>query len=121
MSRLDRLIEDALDAEDRAIFAQYGEQGLFGQVGGLFTGRLGWVNAVQAVTQIALFAGAVYAAAKFVGVDDLPQMIRWGALAGLLMLAVSVIKLMQWQQIQANRIIREVKRVELQLARAKAA
>lgn len=120
MSKLDQMIEEALDTEDRALFANYGEEGLFSQIGGLFTGRLGWVNALTAVAQIALFAGALYAASRFVTVDHLAAMIRWGALAGFLMMAVAVIKLLQWEQIQANRIIREVKRVELQLARSKA-
>lgn len=116
MSKFDQLIEDTLADEDQAVFAEYGEQGLFGQIGGLFTGKLGWVNAVQAVAQIALFAGAIYAVVNFLRVDGLPEMIRWGGLAGLLMLAVSVIKLMQWEQMQTNRVIREVKRVELRLA-----
>jgi len=47
--------------------------------------------------------------------------IRWGAVASVWFRAMSVIKVMRWRQIQANRVIREVKRVELQLARAKAA
>ena len=36
-----------------------------------------------------------------------------------LFMAMSVIKIMQWQQVQANRVIREVKRLELQIARSK--
>ncbi len=120
MSRLDRLIEEALDAEDRAIFASQGEQGFFGQVGGLFAGPLGWMSALTMIVQIAMFAGALYAARQFLVVDDAAAMLRWGALAGLLMAAMSVIKLMHWSQMQANRAIREIKRVELMLARSKA-
>lgn len=52
--------------------------------------------------------------------DDVALMIRWGGLCALLMVAVSVIKLMHWEQMQANRVNREVKRVELLLARSKA-
>lgn len=119
MSKLDAMIEEALNAEDRAAFAHYEEQGLFGQIGGLFTGKLGWINAVQIVAQLALAAGGVYAAIRFIGLDDPAAMLRWGVLLLFLMMAVAVIKIMQWQQIQANRVIREVKRVELQLARTK--
>jgi hypothetical protein len=46
-------------------------------------------------------------------------LIRWGGLFALLILAMSVIKLMHWQQMQANRTIREVKRLALQLAKAR--
>jgi hypothetical protein len=119
MNKLDRMIEDALGMEDRAAFAQYDEQGLFGQVGGLFSGKLGWVNAVQLVAQLALTAGFFYAAIEFFAAATDTGLIRWGALGLVLLIAISVIKLMQWQQMQANRIIREVKRVELQIARSK--
>lgn len=59
MSKLDRMIEDALDKEDRALFAQHGDQGLVGEVAGLFGGKLGPWNALTAVMQIILFAGAL--------------------------------------------------------------
>lgn len=120
MNRLDRMIEEALDAEDREIFAQYGERGMFGEIAGLFSGKFGPWNMLTAVVQVIMFAGALYAGRQFIAVDNLPDLIRWGALAGLLIAAMSVIKLMQWQQVQANRVIREVKRVELQLVRSKA-
>lgn len=120
MSKLDRLIEDALNDEDRALFAKYGEQGLFGQVGELFTGRLGWVNAITLVAQLAIFAGALYAGRRFLMVEDGLEALRWGALLGSLLIAMSVIKVMQWTQVQANRVIREVKRVELQIAKSNA-
>lgn len=119
MSKLDRLIEESLAEEDRALFAKFGEQGLFAGVGELFTGRLGFVNAISAVAQIALFAGALFAGQKFLVAGDVPEMLRWGALFGGLFLAMSVIKLMHWMQFQANRVLREVKRVELQIARAR--
>lgn len=120
MSKLDRLIEDALDKEDRALLAQYGEQGMIAQFGELFSGKLGFVNLASAVAQVVMFGGALYAGSRFIAVDDLGAMVRWGSLCGLLMAAMSVIKLMHWAQIQANRVIREVKRVELQIARSKA-
>lgn len=120
MNRLDRMIEEALDAEDREIFAQYGERGMFGEIAGLFSGKFGPWNMLTAIVQVIMFVGALYAGRQFIAVDDLPGLIRWGALAGLLVVAMSVIKLMQWQQVQTNRVIREVKRVELQLARSSA-
>lgn len=119
MNKLDRLIEETLNAEDRALFSQYGEQGMFSEIAGLFTGKFGPWNMLTAVAQLILFAGALYAGRQFIAVDDLAEMIRWGALAGVLFAAISVIKLMQWEQVHANRIIREIKRVELQLARSK--
>ena len=120
MSKLDRMIEEALTAEDRAVLSEYGEQGMFSEIAGLFAGKFGPWNALTAVVQVIMFIGAFYAGRQFIIVDEVAAMIRWGALVGLLFAAMSVIKLMQWDQVQANRIIREVKRVELQIARSKA-
>lgn len=119
MSKLDRMIEEALDAEDRDIFSQFGEKGIFGEVAELLTGKLGWINLAQFIVQVALFAGALYAGGRVIALDDPVALIRWSALVVGLFMGMSVIKIMQWQQMQANRIIREVKRVELQIARSK--
>lgn len=120
MNRLDRAIEEALDAEDRALLSQYGEKGLFGEVGELFTGKMAGWNVIHFVVQLALFAGALYAGRLFFTVEDLVPMIRYGMVTLGVFVAMGVVKIMQWQQVQANRVIREVKRVELQIARAKA-
>lgn len=121
MSKLDRMIEDALGEEDRAVMARFGEQGLFGEIGGLFSGKMAWWVVLTTGVQIALFAAGLYAAAKFLTLDDPVLVMRWGIAAAVWFTAMSVIKVMHWQQMQANRVIREVKRLELQLARAKAA
>jgi len=119
MSKLDQLIEDALGAEDRALFSNFGERGLLAEAGGLFTGKMGWWNALSTAIQVVMVAAALFAGREFMAANDVAAMLRWGGLVGLLFMAMSMIKLMHWQQMQANRIIREVKRLQLQIARAK--
>ncbi|MBY0423525.1 MAG: hypothetical protein K2Q06_14560 [Parvularculaceae bacterium] len=119
MSKLDKLIEESLKAEDKRLFADFGEQGFVGQIGGLFSGRLGWLNAITMAAQVAMFAGALYAASQLLKADDVVSSIRWVALFATLFAAMSVVKLMQWSQMQANRVIREIKRLELLTARGK--
>ncbi len=121
MSKLDKLIEQSLDAEDRALLAQYGEQGMLGMVGELFAGKARWWVVLTTAVQIGLFAAALYAAVQFFAAADPVIAIRWGIVASVWFMAMATIKIMHWQQMQANRVIREVKRVELQLARSKAA
>lgn len=117
MSKLDQMIEEALGAEDRALLSRFGEQGLIGEVGGLFSGKMGWWVALTSVVQVLLFAGAVYAAVQCLTLSDPVAMLRWGLAVLAAFMAISVIKIMHWQQMQANRVIREVKRLQLQLAR----
>jgi hypothetical protein len=114
---LDRMIEEALGAEDRAILDRYGEQGMFAQMAGLFQGRMGPWSLLTVVAQLAMFAIAVYAGVQFINADDAPGLARWGALAWLGATGTTVIKTWFWTQMQTNRILREVKRVELQIAR----
>ncbi|MDZ7627001.1 MAG: DUF6768 family protein [Parvularculaceae bacterium] len=117
MSKLDRMIEDALGAEDRALFQRFGERGLMGEAAELFTGKMGWWNVLSTLIQVALFAAALYAASKVLTLDDPVLVVRWGVAVSVWFMAMSVIKLMHWQQMQSNRVIREVKRLQLQLAR----
>ena len=117
MSDIDRKIREALDAETADLWDQYGEQGLFAQLGGLFKGKLGWFTVVTFfIGTIVTFAG-LYAAWQFIKTDDVDAMIKWGALAWALFQTQMMLKLWSWMRMETNRNIREVKRLELQLAR----
>ena len=117
MEKLDQMIEEALEAEDREIFAQTGELGWFTLGLGLFRGKLGWVNWVVMIVQTAMFFAAVWCGFQFFGATDVLVAVKWGISGGVLALAALAMKLSMMPQIQADRVIREVKRVELMLAR----
>ena len=120
MSNIDREIEEALDAEDRALFEQHGELGLFGQLGTLFKGKLAWLSVVTIIIgTIATFIG-FYAIWKFAKADDALIAMKWGGLAWAAFTTQIMIKLWSWMRMETNRIVREVKRLELQLLRLKA-
>ena len=120
MTDLDREIADALDAEDRDLLDRYGEQGLFGQLGGLFQGKLGWLSAIMMVAGTGMFAVGVYAAWKIATIDDVPTMLRWAGIGWFGLFGMGLIKIWSWTRMESNRVLREVKRVELQVARLQA-
>ena len=121
MSNIDREIAEALDAEDRALLEEHGELGLFGQLGTLFKGRLAWLSVIT------LFIGTVatiigfYAIWKFMTVTEISAMIKWGGLAWAGFGTQMMIKLWSWMRMETNRVVLEVKRLELQILRLKAA
>lgn len=117
MSNLDRLIEEALDEEDRAVLDKFGEQGVFAQTFGVFRGKTAWMSALLSVIMVFLFAGGVYCGYRFATAVETSTMLRWGAAAWLLLSGVIFLKLWFWMQMQTNQVLREVKRVELQIAR----
>lgn len=117
MTDIDRMIEEALEGEDQALFRETArEPGFFGQAFGLFGGRNGWVNMVMMAAQALLFVGGVWAAWRFFEAETPLSALHWGLPAAVLMLASLVIKASMMPEIQANRLMREIKRLELRLA-----
>ena len=117
MDDLDRKIEEALNAEDRALLDAFGEQSVLGQWAGVYAGKLGGLAIFATVITFALFFAAVYCGWKFFSAEAAIGAARWGAGAVMLMVMVGFLKLWFWMRMESNRILREVKRLELQLAR----
>ncbi len=119
MRDIDKLIDEALDVEESALLRSIGDEpGFFQQTFAIFGGRTGWVNAILMVVQGALFVVGAWAAWQFFAADDVLAALRWGLPASVLVLAALTIKLSMWPAIQTNRLMLELKRIELQMARA---
>ncbi len=117
MQDIDRMIEEALDEEEKALFRETArEPGFFGQTFGLFGGPAGWVNAVLMLAQTAAFFFGAWAAWRFFQADTALSALHWGLPAALLLLASLVMKLALVPVMHANRVLRELKRLELQIA-----
>lgn len=113
----DQRIDEALDAEERELLRSIGEEpGFFPQAFGMFSGRLGWVNAVLMLVQAVAFLGGAWAAWKFYLTDDTLLALRWGLPAAVLLIMSLMIKMAMWPTIHTNRLMRELKRIELQIA-----
>jgi len=117
MSKLDQRIAEALEAEDRILMEQLGEQGVIAQFGGLFQGRLAWTSVMAVFLGLVATLIFFYGAWKFISVDDTTSMLRWGGLAWLGLTLQLVVKQWTWMRMETNRTLREVKRLELQMAR----
>jgi len=117
MQDIDRMIEEALDGEEQALFRESArEPGFFQQTFGLFGGRNGWVNLVMMATQTALFIAGVWAAWRFFGAETPLSALHWGLPAAVLLLMSLIIKMGLLPEMQANRLMRELKRLQLQAA-----
>ena len=117
----DRLIEEAIDAEERELLRRISEEpGYIEQALGIFSGRTGWVSGVlMAVQGVAFLAGA-WATWNFFAAVEILGALRWGLPAAVLLLMSLTIKMALWPTIHLNRLMREMKRIELQMALARA-
>jgi hypothetical protein len=120
MSELDRMIEATLNEEDRAFFARLErEPGFFGQLIGLLAGPVGWINLVMLIALIAFFFGGVWCAWEFLQTSDVITALRWGLSSATLLIVAAILKIgTLWPSFQTNRMLREIKRLELQIARS---
>lgn len=117
MSKLDDAIHGALSQEDAEFLARYQrEPSAVSQLGGLFSGPLSWFNVMLLVVAMIVGVGAVYAGWRFAIATELRALAHWGALTALGLLVITVVRLWFFMELQSNRIIREIKRVELQVA-----
>lgn len=122
MQDIDRMIEEALDGEEQAMFRETAiEPGFFSQTFGLFGGRAGWVNLVLMVAQAAAFFVGAWAAWRFFQADSALSALHWGLPAAVLVLGSLVMKMALVPVMHANRVLRELKRLELQVARSRKA
>jgi hypothetical protein len=118
MRTIDDLVDDALSADEREILRRIGpEPGLVGMATGLFSGRLGWVNAVLMTVQGLAFVAGAYAAYRFFLAEAVVAQLRWGLPAVTLLLMSIHLKSLLWPSLQTDRVLRELKRLEFRLER----
>ena len=117
MESIDERIRKALSSEDREFLQQLDtHSSLYGDVAATFRGHMRWLNALGWVFGFVLFAVTLYCGWQFFAQSDLRSMQLWGAGAMLSALGLGLIKLYFFMELQKNAIVREIKRVELQVA-----
>jgi hypothetical protein len=112
------MIDEAITAEERDLLNRIGDEpGFYAQAFAAFRGSTGWVTAVMMAAQTLLFVAGAFAAWRFFEATDPVAQLRWGLPAAVLLLMALIIKMAWWPAIHANRVIRELKRLELHLLR----
>ena len=116
MNNIDELIGRALTEEDRALLSRHGEPGYLAQAFGIFRGPMAWVMwVVNAAAGIAFVAG-LYAIWKMFGTTDALVAVKWGVGSMLLFQVTTLCKTFMGNHLETNRMLREIKRLELQVA-----
>lgn len=117
MSKLDDAIHDALTKEDAEFLAKLEQEpGSFRQIAGIFEGPLNWIYVTFLVTAVVLGIFGVYAGWQFAESTELRPLFYWGAVTGFCLIVLAVIRIVFFMQLNTNRVLRELKRLELQLA-----
>jgi uncharacterized integral membrane protein len=117
MTGNDRMIDEALAAEERDLLRRIGEEPAYvEQALGLFAGRNGWVNGVLMLLQAVLFFGGLWAAWNFFTAETVLVALQWGLPAAVALLMAVTIKMALLPVLHIQRLRLELKRLELLLA-----
>ena len=114
--RIDELIKEALSEEEAKFYDSLDEKDLFGKLESVYRGKLGWLAMLITVIQLIIFILFIYCTIQFFNVESTEELIKWGAGGFLSLLAVTMLKLFIWMQMDKNDILLALKKLELQLA-----
>jgi hypothetical protein len=97
--------------------AKFEAQSPLNEAIGTFSGKWGAMNIFAALITFALFGVFVYCAWSAFVSTDLRETMLWSAGALWAALAVAMLKMYFWMEMNKNVMLREMKRLELQVAR----
>jgi len=116
IEEIDVLIKEALTDEESKFYDSLEEENIFKMIFGIFLGKNGWLMVIMAIVQVLFFAVVVYASIQFFNTDVTNELIQWGFIAVVFMIAVAMLKLYGWMRIEQKATVREIKRIELLLS-----
>lgn len=117
MSEIDDKIREAL--EETGIDAdEFGEEdSLRTLLADSFQGKLRWMTILALIYQLIFLGLAILAAVRFFDATATGDQILWASVfLGCLVLS-AMVKIWNWMMINRNRVLREIKRLELEVAR----
>jgi len=115
MEEIDQLIKETLSKEEAAFYDSLEEQNLWGMVFGLFKGKNAWFLIIANI-MILIFLGLfIYCCIQFFNSTDTEALMKWGFGSFVCLLSLSMLKIYAWMQMDKNAILREMKRLELQV------
>lgn len=118
MNELDKKITEALRKEDAELFQDLGEEpGVFEMLFETFRGKHRWLNVLGAALTVVFLGLGVASAIAFFRADATRDLIMWASACILCALLVAMLKVWYWMEMQRMVVMREIKRVELQIAR----
>ena len=114
--QIDQLIKATLSQEEFELYEALDEQNIFQSLIGIFKGKNKWIMYVMNIMTLIFFTLFLYCLIMFFKTDITNELIQWGIGIVVFLLGVSMLKIFAWMQMDKKALIREIKRLELQVA-----
>ncbi len=116
MTDIDQLIKETLTKEEAKFYDELDEQNLLEMIGGVFKTKHRWLMVIMHIVNLIAFGLFVYCLIRFFNTDNINELIKWSGAGFLCIMTVSMVKIFWWGQMEKNTILRELKRLELQIS-----
>nr|WP_321248341.1 DUF6768 family protein [uncultured Psychroserpens sp.] len=113
---IDKLIKETLTEEETKFYDSLEEQNVLGMIGGLFTGKNKWITILMNIMTVIFFGFFIYCVVNFFDTTETNELLKWGLGSVVFLIGVSMLKVFSWMQMDKNAILREMKRLELQVS-----
>lgn len=114
--KIDELIKKTLNQEEAKFYDELEEQNLIGKLGEVYKSKVGWLAIIMNIVYLVIFGLFIYCMFRFFGTTETNELIKWASAGFLCMIFMGMLKLYFWMQMDKNDILRELKRLELQVA-----
>lgn len=115
MQEIDQLIKETLTEEEAKFYDALEEQHLLQMVFGLFKGKNAWINILINVVIVIFFICLIYCGIQFFKQETTAGLLKWGFGTLTLFISISVMKIYAWMQMDKHALLRQMKRLELQV------
>ena len=118
MNNIDAKIRRALEATDTDLADEFdGDQSMMEMVFDTFRGTQRWLTFFAIFWGLVFMGGSVFGVIQLFKTQEPREHILWALGVVLCVAGVSMMKIWFWMQMNRHSILREIKRVELQVAR----
>lgn len=116
MEDIDKLIKETLTEEEAKFYDELDEQNALQMIFGLFKGKNKWLLVMMNLVTLVFFGLFIYCLVQFFNAEAIKELLKWGLGCIVFLLGVSMLKVFAWMQMDKNAILREMKRLELQVS-----
>ncbi|WP_346881449.1 DUF6768 family protein [uncultured Algibacter sp.] len=113
---IDKLIKETLTEEEAKFYDDLDEQNVLQMIWGLFKGKNKWIMYMMNIMTLVFFGLFIFCLIQFFNSEITFDMIKWATGSIVFLLVVSMLKIFAWMQMDKNALLREIKRLELQLS-----
>ncbi|GGZ86800.1 DUF6768 family protein [Algibacter mikhailovii] len=113
---IDKLIKETLTEEEAKFYDDLEEQNVLQMVWGLFKGKNKWIMYLMNIMTLVFFGLFIYCLVQFFNSEITFDLIKWATGSLVFLIGVSMLKIFAWMQMDKNALLREIKRLELQVS-----